>query len=84
MATVGASALLVVSLVIFWGKNVEAVRWTEVIPADTEFQQSLARFAYLEKNPGDGEGLTFLVTQARYKMQPVLMYNLAFIVLQAP
>ncbi|KAL1445672.1 hypothetical protein MTO96_029101 [Rhipicephalus appendiculatus] len=82
MAAFGASVLLIAVLVSFCGGTFAAGGWTEARPADTDQYRGVARFAYREEKPGNGEGLTFLVTQARYKMVAGIIYNVAFIVLE--
>ncbi|KAL1445670.1 hypothetical protein MTO96_029099 [Rhipicephalus appendiculatus] len=82
MAAADASLLLIVLVVSFCEGSFADGRWTEVRLPDTPQYRSLARFAYKEEKPGSLEGLTFLVTQARWKVDVGTTYQIGFIVLQ--
>ncbi|XP_075727755.1 uncharacterized protein LOC119165793 [Rhipicephalus microplus] len=80
MAAVDASLLFIALLVSFCTESIEAGGWTEVIPANTHEHRALAEYAYMARRDLPAEDVTFLVTQARWKVQRETMYNIAFIV----
>ncbi|XP_037525031.2 uncharacterized protein LOC119402035 [Rhipicephalus sanguineus] len=83
MAAVDASVVLIVLLMSFGEESFASGRWTEAIPANTALYRSLARFAYQEEKHGSLEGLTYLVTQARWKrVGAQTIYHIGFIVLE--
>lgn len=85
MATLDASVLLIVLLANICEESFAAggwTGWTEVRQPDTLQYSSFARFAYFEERPRAVEGLTFLVTQARWRISVGTVYNIGFIVLR--
>uniref|UniRef100_A0A131YE15 Cystatin n=1 Tax=Rhipicephalus appendiculatus TaxID=34631 RepID=A0A131YE15_RHIAP len=82
MAAVHASMLLIGLLMSFCKKSLEAGGWTEERTPDTLAYRSIAQYAYETKKPRtrNAQGITYLVTQARWKVEAVIMYNLGFIV----
>ncbi|XP_075726596.1 uncharacterized protein LOC142768492 [Rhipicephalus microplus] len=84
MAVVAAPMLLVGLLVSFFEGSSEARGWIEVRHPDEPFYRRLAEFTYLHKRPLNHEGVSYLVTQARWKRESkgIITYNIGFIVLQ--
>ncbi|XP_075727766.1 uncharacterized protein LOC142768979 [Rhipicephalus microplus] len=80
MAAVDASLLFTALLMSFCTESFEAGGWTEVIPANTHRHRALAEYAYMARTEVPAQGVTFLVTQARWKVHRGTMYNIAFIV----
>ncbi|XP_075727763.1 uncharacterized protein LOC142768975 isoform X1 [Rhipicephalus microplus] len=80
MAAVDASLLFIALLVSFCTESFEAGEWTEIIPANTHEHRALAEYAYTARRDTPDQGVTFLVTQARWKVQRGTVYNIAFIV----
>ncbi|KAL1476164.1 hypothetical protein MTO96_036711 [Rhipicephalus appendiculatus] len=83
MAAVHASMLLVGLLMSFCKESLEA-RWMDrrKNSGHTLAYRSIAQYAYETKKPRtrNAQGITYLVTQARWKVDGQIMYNLGFIV----
>uniref|UniRef100_A0A131YDV3 Cystatin n=1 Tax=Rhipicephalus appendiculatus TaxID=34631 RepID=A0A131YDV3_RHIAP len=82
MAVVHASLLFFGLLVSFCGKSFEARGWTEVRHPNTPEYRELAQFAFVARKARNAEGITFLVTQARWKIARGTAYNIGFIVIE--
>ncbi|XP_075726586.1 uncharacterized protein LOC142768482 [Rhipicephalus microplus] len=90
MAALATLMLLIGLLVSFCSESFEAGGWTEVANPDSPKYLSLAQSAYTHQKNHSGQGLTFLVTQARWKIVPQSryrysagpVYNIGFIVFQ--
>uniref|UniRef100_A0A131YGB1 Cystatin n=1 Tax=Rhipicephalus appendiculatus TaxID=34631 RepID=A0A131YGB1_RHIAP len=76
-----ASMLVILLLKSLCEESLGAGGWTEVIKPDTPEYRALARYAYKDQKRYWSPRLTFLVTQARWKIVDGKEYNLAFIVL---
>ncbi|KAL1445671.1 hypothetical protein MTO96_029100 [Rhipicephalus appendiculatus] len=81
MAASNVSLLLIVLLAEFCKESLAVGGWNEVRPPNSLYYQSLARFTYLEEKPRSPEGLNFLVTQARWRVEVGTVHHMAFIVL---
>ncbi|XP_075727771.1 uncharacterized protein LOC142768981 [Rhipicephalus microplus] len=80
MAAVDASFLFIALLVSFCTESFESGGWTEVISANTPEHRALAEYAYMARTEVPAQDVTFLVTQARWKVRRGTVYNIAFIV----
>uniref|UniRef100_A0A131YBH2 Cystatin n=1 Tax=Rhipicephalus appendiculatus TaxID=34631 RepID=A0A131YBH2_RHIAP len=80
MAASNVSVLLIVLLADFCEESVAVGGWIEVRPPNSLYYQSLARFTYLEHKPRSAVGLSFLVTQARWRVEEGTVHHMAFIV----
>ncbi|KAL1480375.1 hypothetical protein MTO96_034723 [Rhipicephalus appendiculatus] len=80
MTAVHASMLFIGFLVSFCKESFEVGGWTEVRTPDTHEYRALAEYAYMVKKGLDDQGMTFLVTQARWRVQRGIVHNIGFIV----
>ncbi|KAL1445674.1 hypothetical protein MTO96_029103 [Rhipicephalus appendiculatus] len=82
MAAVIPSMLLIGLLVSIFEESFQARGWTEVRNVQHPLYHGLAVFAYLDQRQHDGDGYSFLVTQARWKEdnRTARMYQIGFIV----
>ncbi|XP_075727772.1 uncharacterized protein LOC119165795 isoform X1 [Rhipicephalus microplus] len=84
MATVCATMFVTSLVMTFCKVGVGGGGWREISNPNAFQLRALARFAYKNQKGPSAVGVTFLVTQARWKTTGGTMYNIGFIVSRGP
>nr|XP_037290259.1 uncharacterized protein LOC119185276 [Rhipicephalus microplus] len=80
MVAVNSSLLIAGLLVSFCKESFEVGGWIEDRTPNPVMYRHLAEFAYVERKGHRLRGMTFRVTQARWKYTEGMMYNIGFLV----